>query len=108
MAEVERLFERQLHLISAINRTNAKTVFEGKTTISDAIAERDVLGKKRDLIATVAEAASVRQDRSTKSEVKFVATLPVAQLQKQIDQIARRYREVDTRLQELNWKTELI
>jgi len=40
--------------------------------------------------------------------VKFVATLPVAQLQKQIDQIARRYREVDTRLQELNWKTELI
>ena len=38
MAEVERLFERQLHLISAINRTNAKTVFEGKTTISDAVS----------------------------------------------------------------------
>ena len=108
MAEVERLFDRQLHLISAINRTNAKTVFDGERTISDAIAERDVLGKKRDLIAAVAEAASVRQDRYTKSEVKFVATLSVAQLQKQVDQIARRYREVDTRLQELNWRTELV
>jgi hypothetical protein len=67
-----------------------------------------VLGKKRDLIAAVAEAASVRQDRYTKSEVKFVATLSVAQLQKQVDQLSRRYREVDTRLQELNWNTELV
>jgi hypothetical protein len=108
MAEVERVFDRQLYLISAINRTNARTAFDGKKTVSDAIAERDVLGKKRDLIAVVAEAASVRQDRSTKSEVKFVATLSVAQLQKQIDQVAKRYREVDTRLQELNWKTELV
>jgi len=108
MAEVERLFDRQLHLISAINRTNAKTVFDGERTISDAIAERDVLGKKRDLIAAVAEAASVRQDRYTKSEVKFVATLSVAQLQKQVDQLSKRYREVDTRLQELNWNTELV
>jgi len=108
MGEVERLFDRLLYLIIAINRTNANTVFDGRKTISDAIAERDMLGKRRDLIAKVAEAASVRQDRSTKSEVKFVATLSVAQLQRQIDQIAKRYREVDTRLQELNWKTELV
>jgi hypothetical protein len=108
LAEVERLFERQLHLIGAINRTNARTVFSSEKTISDAIAERDVLGKKRDMIAAVAEAASVRQDRYTKSEVKFVATLSVAQLQKQVDQLSKRYREVDTRLQELNWNTELV
>jgi hypothetical protein len=25
-----------------------------------------------------------------------------------VDQLAKRYRELDTRLQELNWKTELI
>jgi uncharacterized coiled-coil protein SlyX len=37
-----------------------------------------------------------------------VATVPVAQLQKQIDQLAKRFREVDTKLQELNWKTELV
>jgi hypothetical protein len=108
MAEIERIFDRQLYLISAINRTNSKTGFSDTATISDAIAERDVLGKKRDLLASVAEAASVRQDRYSKSEVKFVATVPVAQLQKQIDQLAKRFREVDTKLQELNWKTELV
>jgi hypothetical protein len=105
--EVERLFARQLELISSINRTNANTEFAKRKTISDAIAERDVLGRKRDLLRSIADAASVRQDRYTKSEVKFVATVSIADLQKQIDQLSKDYREVDTKLQELNWSTEL-
>ena len=108
LAEMEQMFERQFFLISAINRTNAQTVFAKGITISDAIAERDLLGKRRDLLAAVADAASVRQDRYTKSEVKFVATVSVTQMQKEIDRLARRFREVDTRLQELNWNTELV
>ena len=108
LAEIERVFSRLLELISAINRTNARASFSEGTTISDAIAERDVVGKKRDLLAGVAEAASTRQDRYSKSEVKFVATVSVAKLQKQVDQLSKRFREIDTRLQELNWNTDLI
>ena len=108
LAEVERVFARLLELVSAINKTNANTAFSEKQTISDAIASRDILGKKRDLLAGIAEAGSTRQDRYSKSEVKFVATVPVGQLQKQVDQLAKQFREVDTRLQELNWKTDLI
>jgi hypothetical protein len=108
LTEAERLFARLLELISAINRTNAKTAFDGQQTISDAIAKRDVTGKKRDFLAGIAEAASTRQDRYSKSEVKFVSTLSIAQLQKQVDQLSREFRELDTRLQELNWQTELV
>jgi hypothetical protein len=108
LAEIERVFDRLLELVSAINRTNAKTSFDASQTISDAIARRDVLGKKRDMLVGIAEAASTRQDRYSKSEVKFVATVPVGALQKQVDQLARQFREVDTKLQELNWKTDLI
>lgn len=108
LAEIERVFARLLELISAINRTNAKTAFGKSQTISDAIAERDITGKKRDLLAGVAEAASTRQDRYSKSEVKFVATVSVAELQKQVDQLSKRFRELDTRLQELNWSADLI
>jgi hypothetical protein len=97
-----------LELVSGINRTNARTAFDEKQTISDAIAARDLFGKKRDMLASIAEAASTRQDRYSKSEVKFVATVSIAQLQKQVDQLSRQYREVDTRLQELNWNTELV
>jgi hypothetical protein len=108
LKETERLFARLLELISAINRTNAQTIFGGMQTISDAIAKRDVTGKKRDFITGIADAASTRQDRYSKSEVKFVATISVAHLQKQADQLSKEFRELDTRLQELNWQTELV
>lgn len=108
LAETERIFVRMLEVISAINRTNSKTAFDSGRTISDAIAERDVVGKRRDFLAGIAEAASTRQDRYSKSEVRFVATVSVGKLQTEVDQLAKRYRELDTRLQELNWKTELI
>jgi hypothetical protein len=108
LVEIERVFDRLLELIRAINRTNAKTAFDKQLTISDAIAARDVLGKKRDTLAVIAEAGGTRQDRYSKSEVKFVSKVPIGQLQKQVDQLAKEFRDVDTRLQELNWKTDLI
>ena len=107
LAESEHVLARHLDLVGAINR-NTKTAFDTKLTISDAIGERDVVGKRRDFLAGIAEAGSTRQDRYSKSEVRFVATVSVGKLQAEVDQLAKRYRELDTRLQELNWKTELI
>jgi hypothetical protein len=108
LKEVERVFARLLGLVSAINKTNANTSFDKSSSISDAIARRDITAKKRDFLSGVADAASTRQDRYSKSEVKFVATLPIAQLQKQVDQLSKEFRELDTKLQELNWNTELV
>lgn len=107
LSESERVFVRLLDLIRAINRTNARTAFDSERTISDAIAERDITGKRRDFLSGVADSASTRQDRYSKSEVKFVATVSISQLQKQVDQLSKQFRELDTRLQELNWQTEL-
>ena len=69
---------------------------------------RDLFAKKRDILAGLADAASTRQDRYSKSEVKFVATVSIAELQKEVDGLSRQYRETDTKLQELNWKTDII
>ena len=108
LAESERIFARLNELISAVNRTNARTAFNASLTISDAISERDITARRRDFLSAIAEAASTRQDRYTKSEVKFVASVSVAALQADVDRLSKRYRELDTRLQELNWQTELI
>ena len=108
LGEVDRKFKRMLELIQAINRTNARTEFDREITIADAIAERDAIGKKRDLLASVADAASMRQDRYTKSEVKFVPTVRISQLQQQVDELSKRFRELDTRIQEFNWQTDLV
>ena len=107
LAELDRLYVRLLELVQAINRTNARTRFDERVTIADSIAERDLAGKKRDHLTALAEAAATRQDRYSKSEVKFVSTLSIADLQKQADELSKRYRELDTQIQELNWKTDL-
>lgn len=108
LTEADRIFVRLEELVSAINRTNARTMFDETRTISDAIAARDLTAKKRDLLAGLAEAASTRQDRYSKSEVKFVATVSIVGLQKRVDQLSKLYRELDTKLQELNWRTEIV
>ena len=95
LAEVEATFSRLQELVSSINRTNARTPFNGNLSISDAIAERDATGKKRDLYAGVADAASTRQDRYSKSEVKFFATIPITDLQRRVDDLSKHFRELD-------------
>lgn len=108
LKEVNSLFARLQELITAINRTNSHTTFDKARTLSDAIAERDVTGKKRDFLTGITEAASTRQDRYSKSEVKYLATISISETQKEIDRLAKHYREIDTGIQELNWKTDLV
>ena len=108
LAELERTFARLSDLIKSINSANAQTKFGSQQTLADALAERDAIGKKRDFLASIAEAASTRQDRYSKSEVKFIAAVPVGQLQKQVDALSKSFRELDTKIQELNWKTDLV
>lgn len=106
--EVDRLALRMMELVQTINRTIAATRFDADTTLADAIAERDVLGCKRDLLTAVADAASSPYPRFGNAEVRMVAVIPAAKIQRQVDQLAKRYREIDNRIQELNWKTEVV
>ena len=108
IAEIERVAQELLDLIQRINKTNSSTIVEAGKTVSDLLAERDVLGLRRTAYAELAAGASARQDRFTRSEVKFVATVNVAEFQKRADGLAKEYREKDARIQELNWQTELI
>ena len=108
LPEAFRAVEGARRLIKRINRTNSVTLFEGERTVSDVLAERDVLAMRRKLYAGLAEAATVQQNRYMRTEVKYVSTLNVAENQKRADALAREYRELDARIQALNWDTELM
>lgn len=100
-------------LVRRINRTNASTELEPGVTITDAIAERDALALRRKLVTAVADAAAGHYEagggwgRQLRSELRQVTDVPVADLRREADDLARRYRELDVRLQEANWATEL-
>ena len=73
-----------LELFSAINRTNSRTVFDDERTISDVVAERDVIGKRRNFLSGVADSANSRRDRYSSSEVRYVMTVHVGNLRSEV------------------------
>jgi Family of unknown function (DUF6847) len=104
-------------LIRRINRTNAATELEPGVTITDAIAQRDVLALRRKLVTAVADAAAGHQGagargwdvaRQMRSELRQLTDVPVGDLRREADDLARRHRELDIRLQGANWATDLV
>lgn len=111
LEEVERLTETLIALIQRINRTNAASEFASGKTISDALAERDILALRQKVYRDLADAAASSgpdRFRWTRSEIKFQSSVNVAEIQRQADVLSRRYRELDTQLQALNWEVELL
>ena len=105
--ESDALRARAEKLIRAINATNTATPFDGGN-LTDALAHRDYLLASRRFYTDLADAASARQDRYSSSEIKYVATVNVAELRKRADAFSKEYRELDTRIQQLNWQTDLV
>lgn len=108
LAEIESLSAQLVELIQRINRTNAQTAFPNHGSIADAIAVRDVLRLRGGIYRELAQAATVTQERYSKSEVKFRSTIAVAQVQQQADQLAKEYRELDAAIQAANWLTDVL
>lgn len=107
LEEAERVAAELLNLIQRINKTNASTEIETGETIADVIARRDVLRLRQALYRDLGASSTVIQQRFSRSEVKFVSTVDISEVQKQADTLARECRELDTRIQSANWQVEL-
>ena len=108
IAEYEKNMDRFLELVKQINMTNSKTTFDGEKSIADAIAYRDFLGAKIGSYRDIYESATIKVDRYNRTEIKFVRCIDSGKLQSKIDMLSKEYRELDTKLQGLNWTTDLI
>lgn len=108
LAEAERVAGDLTSLIQRINRTNTATHLNSGMSLSDALAYRDVLSWKQATYRALADAASTGQARFSRSEIRFQSTVRVSVIQEQADAMAAEYRELDTRIQEQNWLTDLV
>jgi hypothetical protein len=95
-------------LIRRVNWTNANVLFDDAYRISDAIAMRDTLDLRVRTMRELINAASERERLFTRSEIKFVPTIDAAALQKRVDELSRKRRDLDTRLQSINWQVDLL
>ena len=89
-----------------INHTNMQTVHEGET-LTRMIARKDILTLRisvmRDVLSHVIE-----NDRYGRNEIKYIRTIDVPAFRKEMDAYAKRLRELDLKLQSLNWTVDLI
>lgn len=108
LAQVDQLAGEYQRLLQQINKTNIQTEFAPGMTLTDVLAARDVLALRRNLYQELANTATLRQERYTRNEVRFTTSVNVGEIQTQADRLAKEYRELDIKIQEVNWHTELI
>lgn len=107
MSEMDACLNDLFTLIFKINKTNMNTVSEGRT-ITEMMAERDVLSMRVSVLRDIFNKASESQDRYSRSEIKLVTTIDIKPLGKRIDELSKQLRELDMKIQALNFTTELI
>ena len=108
LAELERVADELERLIQNINRTNSASELAEGVTITDALTTRDMLRARQEIYRDLASMASGGFSRVTRSEIKFRSTVDVAEIQKRADELAAAHRELDTRIQEANWRLDLV
>ncbi len=95
-------------VIQQINRTNSASRLEDGRTLTDALAERDVLAAEQRIREALIKAAAQVDFRYSRSEIKQVATVDVAEQRRTLDSTARALRELDLSIQRANWQIDLI
>lgn len=108
LEEFERTAADLMNWICRINRTNSMTEFHDGESLAGALARRDVLLRRREAYSQFARSSYITQDRYSRSEVRYIATLDVKALQRRVDDLSKAARELDSKIQELNWTIDLM
>ena len=107
MKEMDTCLNTLFALIFKINKTNMNTISEGRT-ITEMMAERDILSMRITSLREIFNKASESQERYSRSEIKMVTTIDIKPLSKKIDDLSKQLRELDMKIQTLNFTTELM
>lgn len=108
LAESDRVADDLERVIRQINVTSLATEVEPGVTMTDLLAKRDVLRRRRSFLMDLADAGTRRPERWMSTEIRMVSAVDVRQLRREADRVAARLRELDTRMQEVNWTAELV
>ena len=107
LRELNEAADRLEYLMAAINHTNDQTAVNG-LSLTQLIAKKDVLSRKINVYKICATEAGMNTNRARGTEIKVVPTMKAAELQKEIDRMARELRLLDNLLQQTNWTRDLI
>ena len=108
MEMVDRKIVELENLIKSINNTNSFSKFYEKESISDVLAKRDMMLKRISILKSLISATEVETKRYSLREIKEFPTVNRNILQKTLDDVCMQYRELDVKIQQLNWQVDLL
>ena len=108
MTELDSCLVQLESLIFRINVTNLKIVSEDGKSMTQLLAERDVLNKRISILRNTFDRASSSSERYGRNEIRTVATVEVKPLRKLLDECAKHYRQLDLTIQTLNFTNDLV
>ena len=94
-------------LVYRINITNVQIVQDGDS-LTRLIAKRDVLSMRVKALKEVVNYVAANDTRFGRNELKYVRTIDIKALRKEADTYAKQYRELDLKIQSLNWTVDLV
>ncbi len=107
MKDLDSCLKQLEELIYRINVTNMHAK-SGDKTLTQLMAERDVLTKRVQVLREVFNQASSSSERYSRSEIKYVTTIDVKAMGKQLDKLSSQLRSLDVEIQSINFATELM
>lgn len=105
--ELDRAVERPAYLMARINLTNSRATVDGQT-LTELIAKKDALLRKIQVYKDTVYSGSRASYRARNTEIKIKPAIAVKEWQAEIDGMARELRLLDNKLQESNWRLDLI
>lgn len=96
------------NLIIRINKTNNTAKISDEMTLMEAIVKKDMLHYLHLIHVNLADKATPTIERYSQREIKIIPNVDIGEIRKRADEIAKEYRSLDMKIQECNWKTELI
>ncbi|EGV42534.1 septicolysin [Bizionia argentinensis JUB59] len=103
LAQLRTAIQDLESLVIRINKTNNENNIKGEGSLMEALAKRDSLKMLSEKLRNIRYAAQINNS----GDANLKTTIDIKKLQTEMDQTGRAFREIDSKIQELNWLTEL-
>lgn len=103
LAQLRKTIKDFEAVVIRINKTNNETYVQGEGLLMEALAKRDSLKLLVEKLRIVRQSAQI----SYNNYQNLKTTIDIKSLQIEIDQVGRAFRELDNKIQAVNWVTEL-
>ncbi len=106
--QVFALTQESKQLICRIHLTNAQAKLEDDKILLSLLSLRDSYAEQHKILIDAIANTHREPDRYSAREIKWQKVIPVSSLQKQADDISAKLRDINIKIQALNWQIDLV